>query len=196
MCVSVPPSCYEYLAFSGGRRFVLIATGLAAVMLGIVFGWLWPTIQMGIDSLGHWLIEAGALGKFVYGALNRLLIVTGLHHVLNSFVWFVFGSFEGATGDLNRFFAGDPSAGGFMAGFFPVLMFGLPAAALGGTGYLQRIGACTTRLRVELKDPARLDAERLETLGCRGSMTIGDDVRHMVVESRAGQIAASLSGGG
>ena len=57
-------------------------------------------------------------------------IVTGLHHVLNSFVWFVFGSFGDATGDLNRFFAGDPAAGGFMAGFFPVMMFGLPAAAL------------------------------------------------------------------
>ncbi|MFM9269936.1 N-acetylglucosamine-specific PTS transporter subunit IIBC [Halomonas elongata] len=120
----------EYLAFFGGRRFVPIATGLAAVLLGIVFGWGWPAIQAGIDGLGHWLIEAGALGKFVYGALNRLLIVTGLHHVLNSFVWFVFGSFDGATGDLNRFFAGDPSAGGFMAGFFPVMMFGLPAAAL------------------------------------------------------------------
>ncbi|MDR5859359.1 PTS N-acetyl-D-glucosamine transporter [Halomonas eurihalina] len=120
----------EYLAFFGGRRFVPIATGLAAVLLGIVFGWGWPAIQAGIDNLGHWLIEAGALGKFVYGALNRLLIVTGLHHVLNSFVWFVFGSFDGATGDLNRFFAGDPSAGGFMAGFFPVMMFGLPAAAL------------------------------------------------------------------
>ncbi|MDT8894140.1 N-acetylglucosamine-specific PTS transporter subunit IIBC [Halomonas sp. I1] len=120
----------EYLAFFGGRRFVPIATGLAAVLLGIIFGWLWPTVQAGIDGLGHWLIEAGALGKFVYGAINRLLIVTGLHHVLNSFVWFVFGSFDGATGDLNRFFAGDPTAGGFMAGFFPVMMFGLPAAAL------------------------------------------------------------------
>ncbi|MDN3526059.1 N-acetylglucosamine-specific PTS transporter subunit IIBC [Halomonas sabkhae] len=120
----------EYLAFFGGRRFVPIATGLSAVALGIVFGWLWPTVQAGIDGLGHWMIEAGALGKFVYGTINRLLIVTGLHHVLNSFVWFVFGSFDGATGDLNRFFAGDPSAGGFMAGFFPVMMFGLPAAAL------------------------------------------------------------------
>lgn len=120
----------DYLAFFGGRRFVPIITGLAAVALGFVLGWGWPPIQHGIDTLGHWLIEAGAIGKFVYGALNRLLIVTGLHHVLNSFVWFVFGSFGEATGDLNRFFAGDPAAGGFMAGFFPVMMFGLPAAAL------------------------------------------------------------------
>lgn len=120
----------DYLAFFGGRRFVPIATGLAGVMLGIAFGWGWPPIQNAIDTLGHWLIDAGAVGKFVYGTLNRLLIVTGLHHVLNSFVWFVFGSFGEATGDLNRFFAGDPTAGGFMAGFFPVMMFGLPAAAL------------------------------------------------------------------
>ncbi|GGX91615.1 N-acetyl-D-glucosamine phosphotransferase system transporter [Litchfieldella qijiaojingensis] len=125
----------EYLAFFGGRRFVPIATGLAAVLLGMAFGVLWPSVQHGIDALGQWLIDAGELGLFVYGVLNRLLIVTGLHHVLNSLVWFVFGSFEAASGavangDLNRFFAGDPSAGSFMAGFFPVMMFGLPAAAL------------------------------------------------------------------
>ncbi|MCT8467682.1 N-acetylglucosamine-specific PTS transporter subunit IIBC [Chromohalobacter canadensis] len=120
----------DYLAFFGGRRFIPIVTGLAAVILGMIFGVIWPTVQTGIDTLGQWLIDAGDLGLFVYGVLNRLLIVTGLHHVLNSFVWFVFGSFDGATGDLNRFFAGDPSAGSFMAGFFPVMMFGLPAAAL------------------------------------------------------------------
>ncbi|MGY4877922.1 N-acetylglucosamine-specific PTS transporter subunit IIBC [Vreelandella aquamarina] len=125
----------EYLAFFGGRRFVPIATGLAAVAMGVVFGVIWPPIQHGIDSLGQWLIGAGELGLFVYGTINRLLIVTGLHHVLNSLVWFVFGSFETAAGvvangDLNRFFAGDPEAGRFMTGFFPVMMFGLPAAAL------------------------------------------------------------------
>ncbi len=88
-----------------------------------------------IDSAGHWLTTAGAIGTFVYGLLNRLLLVTGLHHILNSLVWFVFGTFTPAggapvTGDLHRFFAGDPTAGGFMAGFFPVMMFGLPAACL------------------------------------------------------------------
>lgn len=125
----------DYLAFFGGRRFVPIVTGLTAVVLGVAFGVTWPPIQHGIDLLGQWLIDAGELGLFVYGMLNRLLIVTGLHHVLNSLVWFVFGSFETAsgeivTGDLNRYFAGDPAAGRFMAGFFPVMMFGLPAAAL------------------------------------------------------------------
>ena len=62
--------------------------------------------------------------------LNRLLIVTGLHHILNNVAWFILGDFDGATGDLKRFFAGDPAAGVFMSGFFPVMMFGLPAACL------------------------------------------------------------------
>jgi PTS system N-acetylglucosamine-specific IIC component len=62
--------------------------------------------------------------------LNRLLLITGLHHILNNIAWFLLGDFNGATGDLKRFFAGDPSAGSFMAGFFPVMMFGLPAACL------------------------------------------------------------------
>jgi PTS system N-acetylglucosamine-specific IIC component len=62
--------------------------------------------------------------------LNRLLIVTGLHNILNSFAWFIVGNYHGVTGDMNRFFAGDPTAGSFMAGFFPVMMFGLPAACL------------------------------------------------------------------
>ncbi len=69
-------------------------------------------------------------GVFAFGFLNRLLIPFGLHHVLNSITWFVFGEFNGATGDLNRFFAGDPTAGSFMTGFFPIMMFGLPAIAL------------------------------------------------------------------
>ena len=62
--------------------------------------------------------------------LNRILIVTGLHHILNNIAWFIIGDYHGHTGDLNRFFAGDPTAGAFMAGFFPVMMFGLPAACL------------------------------------------------------------------
>ncbi|GHC17928.1 PTS transporter subunit IIBC [Kushneria pakistanensis] len=120
----------DYLAFFAGRRFIPIVTGLTALALGWLFGMIWPPVQTAIDQSGQWMIDSGELGLFVYGTLNRLLIVTGLHHVLNSLVWFVFGNFEGATGDLHRFFAGDPSAGRFMTGFFPVMMFGLPAAAL------------------------------------------------------------------
>ena len=62
--------------------------------------------------------------------LNRVLIVTGLHHIINNIAWFLLGDYNGVTGDLKRFFAGDPSAGAFMSGFFPVMMFGLPGACL------------------------------------------------------------------
>lgn len=125
----------DYLAFFGGRRFVPIATGLSAVALGLLFGLVWPPVQNGINSLGQLMLESGSIGAFFFGVLNRLLIVTGLHHILNNLVWFVFGSFEAVngqvvTGDLARYFAGDPNAGQFMAGMFPVMIFGLPAACL------------------------------------------------------------------
>ncbi|WP_194791664.1 N-acetylglucosamine-specific PTS transporter subunit IIBC [Pseudomonas sp. UFMG81] len=125
----------DYLAFFGGRRFVPIATGLSAVALGLLFGLIWPPIQNGINELGQLMLESGSIGAFFFGVLNRLLIITGLHHILNNLVWFVFGSFQGATGgvvtgDLARYFAGDPNAGQFMAGMFPMMIFGLPAACL------------------------------------------------------------------
>lgn len=120
----------DWLGFFGGKRFVPIVTSLASILVGIASGYIWPTIQFGIDGVGNWLIGAGSLGVFVFGVLNRLLLPLGLHHILNSIVWFVFGTFNGKTGDLNRFFAGDPTAGSFMTGFFPIMMFGLPAAAL------------------------------------------------------------------
>jgi PTS system N-acetylglucosamine-specific IIC component len=125
----------DFLGFFGGKRFVPIITALAALILGLAFGYLWPPVQNVIDGVGKWILGAGALGVFVYGVLNRLLVPLGLHHILNSMVWFVFGSFTKAdgtvvTGDLHRFFAGDKTAGGFMAGFFPVMIFGLVGAAL------------------------------------------------------------------
>ncbi|PTT28581.1 N-acetylglucosamine-specific PTS transporter subunit IIBC [Pseudomonas sp. HMWF021] len=126
----------EYLAFFGGRRFVPIVTGFAAVALGVVFGYIWPPIQHGINSFGALMMESGSIGAFVFGVFNRLLIVTGLHHILNNMAWFVFGNFTdpttGAlvTGDLSRYFAGDPKGGQFMTGMFPMMIFGLPAACL------------------------------------------------------------------
>jgi N-acetylglucosamine PTS system EIICBA or EIICB component len=125
----------DYLAFFGGKRFVPIVTGVVCLVIGIVFGYVWQPVQGVIDTAGHWLTTAGALGAFVFGVLNRLLLVTGLHHILNSLTWFVFGTFTppggvAVTGDLHRFFAGDPTAGTFMTGFFPIMMFGLPAACL------------------------------------------------------------------
>ncbi|MES3107490.1 N-acetylglucosamine-specific PTS transporter subunit IIBC [Sphingomonas aurantiaca] len=120
----------EYLAFFGGRRFVPIVSGVAGLALGIIVGLGFGALSTGIDGLSYGISGAGGFGLFAFGLLNRLLLVTGLHHLLNNIVWFVAGDYHGTTGDLRRFFAGDPEAGGFMAGFFPVMMFGLPAACL------------------------------------------------------------------
>lgn len=126
----------DWLGFFGGSRFIPIITALSSIFLAIIFGFIWVPLQNAIQYLGNLIITLGSVGAFVYGLLNRLLIPFGLHHILNSFIWFVFGEYTDpstgavATGDLNRFFAGDPSAGVFMAGFFPVMMFGLPAVCL------------------------------------------------------------------
>jgi PTS system N-acetylglucosamine-specific IIC component len=119
-----------YLAFFGGRRFVPIASGLAGLVTAFLFGHGFPILQQGMDVLSKTVVSSGSLGLFVYGVLNRVLIVTGLHHILNNVAWQLLGEYGGVTGDLNRFFKGDPAAGAFMAGFFPVMMFGLPAACL------------------------------------------------------------------
>jgi PTS system N-acetylglucosamine-specific IIC component len=120
----------SYLAFFGGRRFVPIASGFAGLVLAAVFGWEWQHVENGMDALSRSVLHAGSVGLFAYGVLNRVLIVTGLHHIINNIAWFLLGDYNGTTGDLKRFMAGDPSAGAFMAGFFPVMMFGLPAACL------------------------------------------------------------------
>ncbi|QDZ08758.1 PTS N-acetyl-D-glucosamine transporter [Sphingomonas panacisoli] len=120
----------EYLSFFGGRRFVPILAGFAGLAIAAIVGFGFAPINGGMDTLSTAVVNSGTTGLFIYGVLNRLLIVTGLHHVINNVAWFIVGDYNGATGDLKRFFAGDPSAGGFMSGFFPVMMFGLPAACL------------------------------------------------------------------
>ena len=120
----------SYLSFFGGRRFVPIASGFAGLVLAAIFGSQWQHLENGMDVLSRSILHAGSWGLFAYGVLNRVLIVTGLHHIINNIAWFILGDYHGITGDLKRFFAGDPSAGAFMSGFFPVMMFGLPAACL------------------------------------------------------------------
>jgi PTS system N-acetylglucosamine-specific IIC component len=120
----------SYLSFFGGRRFVPIVSGFAGLLLALAFGTQWQHLEQGMDALSGWVVHAGSLGLFAYGVLNRVLIITGLHHIINSIAWFVLGSYHGVTGDLYRFLHGDPSAGVFMSGFYPVMMFGLPAACL------------------------------------------------------------------
>jgi N-acetylglucosamine PTS system EIICBA or EIICB component len=124
--IKLPP----YLGFFAGRRFVPIVAGLAGCGFALLFGAGFPWFEAAIDSTSRWVVASGPFGLFLYGLLNRLLLITGLHHIINNLAWFVIGDFHGATGDIKRFFAGDPTAGGFMAGFFPVMMFGLPAACL------------------------------------------------------------------
>jgi N-acetylglucosamine PTS system EIICBA or EIICB component len=120
----------DYLAFFGGRRFVPIAAGATALVIAALLGFGYQAISDGMDRLSASVVAAGDWGLFAYGVLNRILIVTGLHHIINNIAWFILGDYHGTTGDLKRFFAGDPSAGRFMSGFFPVMMFGLPAACL------------------------------------------------------------------
>jgi N-acetylglucosamine PTS system EIICBA or EIICB component len=119
-----------YLAFFGGRRLVPIASGTVGIVLALCFGFGWPTLEHGMDVASEAVLASDSFGLLAYGVLNRVLIVTGLHHILNNMAWFLLGDYQGVTGDLNRFFAGDPTAGAFMSGFFPVMMFGLPAACL------------------------------------------------------------------
>nr|WP_203982079.1 PTS transporter subunit EIIC [Sphaerisporangium rufum] len=126
-----PPT---WLAFFGGRRFVPIATALAGLLLGIVFGLLWQPVGEWMTWFGHRLGDHAVAGAGIYGVANRLLIPLGLHHFLNSIVWFqvpdcTVGG-RHLAGDLTCYLQGAPGAGAFMAGFFPVIMFGLPAAAV------------------------------------------------------------------
>ena len=128
--ISLPP----YLAFFGGRRFVPIITAFAMLVISVLMSFVYPAFDSGITSLGEWVTDNSVLGGFVYGTLNRLLIPLGLHHILNNPPWFIFGEYtsggETYHGDIARFLAGDPTAGAFMTGFFPIMMFALPAAAL------------------------------------------------------------------
>lgn len=120
----------EFLAFFAGKRLVPILTGLIMVALGGLLGLLWLPVQNQIFAFGEWMVQIGAIGSGLFGLINRLLIPLGLHHVLNTLVWFEFGEYNGAYGDIGRFLAGDPSAGMFSGGFYITMMFGLPAAAM------------------------------------------------------------------
>lgn len=125
----------DWLGFFSGKRFVPIITSLVMVIVALLLGLVWGPVQMALDTFGRWVVGFGGIGSFVFLTANRLLIPTGLHHVINSIAWFQIGDYTDATGkvvhgDLYRFFAGDKTAGMFMTGFFPIMMFALPAGAL------------------------------------------------------------------
>jgi PTS system N-acetylglucosamine-specific IIC component len=109
---------------------VPIITAGVSLVLGILLGLVYPWFDSGLTSFSNAITGSTILGGFLYGMVNRLLVPLGLHHIVNSVLWFVVGDYDGKTGDLNRFFAGDPTAGTFMTGFFPIMMFALPAAGL------------------------------------------------------------------
>ncbi|MFP4975877.1 N-acetylglucosamine-specific PTS transporter subunit IIBC [Paenibacillus sp. CN-4] len=125
----------DWLGFFSGKRFVPIITAVTTMVLSVFIGMIWSPIQDVISDFGNWVVSLGGIGSFVFGTANRLLIPFGLHHVLNTIAWFQIGDFTNAAGevvhgDLTRFFAGDKTAGMFMTGFFPIMMFALPGAAL------------------------------------------------------------------
>ena len=124
----------SYLGFFGGRRFVPIVVSVTSLLLGFGMSWFYPVFNSGLTSVGEFIGGAGVLGAFLYGFVNRMLIPLGLHHIVNTYVWFIYGDYVGpngsVSGELTRFAAGDPAAGRLTAGFYPILMFGLPGAAL------------------------------------------------------------------
>lgn len=131
----------SFLGFFAGKRFVPIATAVASFIVGLLLLLVWPPIQTGMNSASLWLMEEGTyFAVFFFGFIKRLLIPFGLHHIFHAPFWYEFGSYTSVAGDIVRgdmtiFFAQlkdgvEITAGNFMAGEFPVMMFGLPAAAL------------------------------------------------------------------
>ncbi|MEV6119906.1 PTS transporter subunit EIIC [Streptomyces sp. NPDC052077] len=128
----------DWLGFFNGRRLVPIIMAFVAILFAAVCLWIWPPIGDALESFSDWLNGIGAWGAGVFGLANRALLVIGLHQFLNVPMWFQFGSYtkpDGTVvhGDINMFLAGDPTAGQFTTGFFPIMMFALPAAALAMT---------------------------------------------------------------
>jgi PTS system N-acetylglucosamine-specific IIC component len=136
------------LAFFSGKRLVPIVTSFAAMAISFVLMFVWPVIFVGLVSFGEAITGLGEVGSGLYGFFNRLLIPTGLHHALNSVFWFDMAGIN----DLGNFWAAGEvveqggqmvklnangevigvigDIGRYMGGFFPVMMFGLPGAAL------------------------------------------------------------------
>lgn len=115
--------------FFTGEKFVITLAPIFTVALGYALSYIWPPIQLLLDGFAIGIARLGAIGVFIFGFLNRLLIPVGLHHALNSVFWFDVAGIN----DLGNFWAGTGVAGQtgmYMTGFFPFMMFGLPAACL------------------------------------------------------------------
>ena len=121
----------DFLAFFSGKRFVAMAAAVISIVASVILLFIWPLVFGALVALGNGIAGMGAIGAGLYAFFNRLLIPIGMHHALNNVFWFdTIG-----LGDLTNFWAGKTSAdvswslGMYMSGFFPCMMFGVPAAA-------------------------------------------------------------------
>nr|WP_256933618.1 glucose-specific PTS transporter subunit IIBC [Staphylococcus aureus] len=131
----------SYLGFFAGKRFVPIMMATTSFILAFPMALIWPTIQSGLNAFSTGLLDSNTgVAVFLFGFIKRLLIPFGLHHIFHAPFWFEFGSCKNAAGEIihgdQRIFieqireGAHLTAGKFMQGEFPVMMFGLPAAAL------------------------------------------------------------------
>jgi len=119
----------DALSFFSGKRSVAIVTAAISLVVAIALYFVWPWVYGGLVAFGEFIVTLGPFGTGIYGFLNRLLIPVGLHHALNSVFWFDVAGIN----DLNNFLSGEGTygvTGQYMTGFFPIMMFGLPGAAL------------------------------------------------------------------
>lgn len=127
---------HKALAFFSGKRLVPILTSFAGILIAFVLMYIWPAIYGGLVHFGESIQGMGSVGAGIYAFFNRLLIPVGLHHALNSVFWFDVAGIN----DIPNFLGGAQSiangtatvgvTGMYQAGFFPIMMFGLPGAAL------------------------------------------------------------------
>ncbi|CXX84888.1 glucose-specific PTS transporter subunit IIBC [Staphylococcus aureus] len=131
----------SYLGFFAGKRFVPIMMATTSFILAFPMALIWPTIQSGLNAFSTGLLDSNTgVAVFLFGFIKRLLIPFGLHHIFHAPFWFEFGSWKNAAGEIihgdQRIFieqireGAHLTAGKFMQGEFPVMMFGLPAVAL------------------------------------------------------------------
>ena len=119
----------DALAFFSGRRSVAIVSAGISLVLALALFFVWPLVYSGLVAFGEFIVTLGPVGVGIYGFLNRLLIPLGLHHALNSVFWFDVAGINDLGNFLNG--TGTPGeTGQYMTGFFPIMMFGLPGAAL------------------------------------------------------------------
>ena len=138
LCGLLGSACYnkfrntrlpDFLAFFSGKRSVAIITAGVSIVVSLILFFVWPVVYGALVAFGTAITSTGAIGAGIYGFLNRLLIPFGLHHALNSVFWFDVANIN----DLSNFWSGEGTLGVtgiYMSGFFPVMMFGLPAGAL------------------------------------------------------------------